>query len=401
MPPTADHDLNRPLPHHVLAGGLGPWSLYQTYPTFSWPWWRQRSLVFGSVAVLFGFAYAAWHSAGMGVWGDWPGLALRASSAAVIAVIAGPLFGTIVRNWRLPYAAERILIVLAVAMGIWIGIIANDWIEAYHRHIMDGYLGRTMDVPGIGRIVSIIAGFSIRTLTLVLVFAGGGLAIFYYLTEPRRLTNFAALRDLDTMRAHRDAADMRLAILQAQVEPHFLFNTLASVRSLIASEPERAAQTVDALSDYLRATLPRLRETGIEDATLDRQIDICTRYLDLMNVRMAGRIRVTVSAPAETRALPFPPLILLTLVENAVTHGIEPKPGPGAIIIRARLLGDDLEVAVEDDGAGLEPGAVQGVGLANVRAHLRNRFGDRASLEIEGRPEGGACATIRIRAPAR
>jgi LytS/YehU family sensor histidine kinase len=175
-------------------------------------------------------------------------------------------------------------------------------------------------------------------------------------------------------------------VLQAQVEPHFLFNTLASVRSLIASEPARAAQTIDALADYLRAALPRLREDRVEDATLDRQLDLCLGYLDLMRVRMAGRLSARVEADAAVRALPFPPLILLTLVENAVTHGVEPKPGPGEIVIRARAEDGILTVAVEDDGAGLEPGVTPGLGLANVRAQLQNLFGDRAGLEVVSRP---------------
>ncbi len=115
-----------------------------------------------------------------------------------------------------------------------------------------------------------------------------------------------------------------------------------------------------------------------------------------MNVRMAGRIDIRVEAPDAARSLPFPPLILLTLVENAVTHGIEPKPGQRTTIIRALVEGDALIVSVEDDGIGLKPGITPGLGLANVRAQLRNRFGERAALEVKARSEGGTCARIRI-----
>lgn len=115
-----------------------------------------------------------------------------------------------------------------------------------------------------------------------------------------------------------------------------------------------------------------------------------------MTVRMAGRLTVRVEADAAARARPFPPLLLLTLVENAVTHGIEPKPGPGEIAIVARVEGEALVVGVEDDGAGLEPGMTPGVGLANVRAQLQSLFGDRASLDIISRPEGGVSARIRV-----
>jgi sensor histidine kinase YesM len=222
------------------------------------------------------------------------------------------------------------------------------------------------------------------------------MAALYYVGERRRVAQYSASQQLLRIRAERDAADIRLAVLQAQVEPHFLFNTLASVRSLIASEPERAAQTVDALGDYLRATLPRLRETGVGNTTLDDQIDLCTRYLELMKVRMAGRLAVRVDADEAARALPFPPLILLTLVENAVTHGIEPKVGAGTIAIVASVGSDMLNVSVEDDGVGLVQGVSVGLGLANVRAQLSSLFGDRADLDVASRPEGGVRARIRV-----
>ena len=115
-----------------------------------------------------------------------------------------------------------------------------------------------------------------------------------------------------------------------------------------------------------------------------------------MNVRMAGRIAVRVDADDAVRALPFPPLILLTLVENAITHGLEPKVGPGTIAIAASVDGDMLVVSVEDDGVGLKPGVSSGLGLANVRAQLSSLFGARAALAVDARPEGGVSARIRV-----
>jgi sensor histidine kinase YesM len=228
------------------------------------------------------------------------------------------------------------------------------------------------------------------------ILAGGGLAVIYYLGEGRRVARFASRQQLERMRAERDAADVRLALLQAQVEPHFLFNTLASVRALIQTEPARAEQTIDALGKYLRATLPRLREGGAAETSLGEQIELCTSYLGLMNVRMAGRMAVRVEADDGVRALPFPPLILLTLVENAVTHGLEPKVGPGTISIAATAEDGMLAVSVEDDGVGLKPGVSNGLGLANVRAQLASLYGDRASLEVEARAEGGVSARIQV-----
>ncbi|MES1199081.1 MAG: histidine kinase [Pseudomonadota bacterium] len=397
---TADnHDLKSPLPHDVLAGGLGRWSLYQTYPTFSWAWLRRRAAVFCPLALLAGSAFGAWHASGMNAWGDWAPLAWRACLALLLMVTLGPLLATIVRHMRWPLAIERTLVVIVILFGLCVAVVATNWAGAYHAHLMSRYRGMSMNVSWLGQAISDFFALSINASTFVLLFSGGGLAVFYYLTERRRIARYAAQRDLSRLRAERDAADLRLAVLQAQVEPHFLFNTLASVRSLIATEPERAAQTVDALADYLRATLPRLRGAGLEDATLGNQVEISARYLDLMNVRMAGRVQVVIDLSDEARETPFPPLILLTLVENAIKHGVEPKPGPVTIAIRARVADDRLEVSVEDDGAGLRPGIVYGGGLSNVRAQLRTRFEDHAALTVEARPEGGTRATIRIPKP--
>lgn len=390
-----DDKLDARMPPGVLSD-LGRWTLYQSFRTFTWPWLLRRGILFWPLAILAGFAYAAWHASGMGAWADWPGLALRASLAALVAVTAGPLLATFVRHLRLPNGVERVLVIFAILVGMATGFAALKAASDYHAYLMTLHSSGSMNVSFFGRALSQFFRASVDASTLVLVFAGGGLAVVYYLGERQRIAQYSAREQLQRLRAERDAADMRLAVLQAQVEPHFLFNTLASVRSLILTEPERAAQTVDTLGDYLRATLPRLREAGVEEATLVKQIDLCTSYLELMNVRMAGRIAVRVEADDAVRALPFPPLILLTLVENAITHGLEPKVGPGTIAIIAAVDEDRLSVSVEDDGVGLQPGITAGLGLANVRAQLFSLFGDRAELDVASHPGGGVRARIRI-----
>ena len=390
-----DDDLRARLPRGVLSD-LGGWTLYQSFRTFTWPWLLRRGLLFWPLALLAGSAFAAYHASGMGAWSDWPPLAWRACLATLVTVTAGPALATLVRHLRAPVVLERLLVIAAIVLGLWIGLVALRWAGRYHDQLMAGYSSRPMQVGLFGRTMSQFFRASIDASAFVWVFAGGGLATVYYLGERRRIAQYQARRQVEALRAERDAADMRLAVLQAQVEPHFLFNTLASVRSLITSDPARAAQTVDALADYLRAALPRLREDRVQDATLDRQIDLCLGYLDLMRVRMAGRLSVRVEVDEATRALPFPPLILLTLVENAVTHGIEPKPGPGEIAILATADDRTLTVVVEDDGAGLQPGVTPGLGLANVRAQLLGLFGDAAGLDVTSRPGGGVAARIHV-----
>jgi LytS/YehU family sensor histidine kinase len=279
-------------------------------------------------------------------------------------------------------------------------VVALNWAGGYHHQLMHYYAGRSMDAGVFGRAMSRFLFASIDASTFALVIAGGGLAALYYLGERRRIAQYRARLQVERLRAERDMANTQLAVLQAQVEPHFLFNTLASVRSLIATEPERAAQTIDALSAYLRTTLPRLRGAQVEETTLDEQIRLCAGYLELIRVRMAGRLEVRVEASEAARALPFPPLILLTLVENAVTHGIEPKVGPAMVAIVASIEEDMLIVDVEDDGAGLEPGVTSGLGLTNVRAQLLSLFGELAALELVSRAEGGVRARIRVPLPA-
>lgn len=388
-------DLSAPLPQGVLSD-LGHWTLYQSFRTFTWRWLLRRGMLFWPLAILAGAVYATWHATTMTAWQDWPGLAWRACLAALVSVSAGPAMATFFRHLRLPTRIERPLVIAAIATGIWVGLAFLNWAGNYHEQLMMSHSGRSMNTGILGHVMAGILDHTVNASMFMVIVAGGGLATIFYFGEARRVEQHHARTQLDRIRLERDTADMRLAVLQAQVEPHFLFNTLASVRSLIASEPARAAETIDALAGYLRAAMPQFRATIAADATLGRQLDICIAYLKLMNIRTAGRIRIVVDVDANMREMSFPPLILLTLVENAVKHGIEPQLGPGTIAIIARLEEGRVIVRVEDDGQGLRPGFTPGTGLANVRAQLRNRFGERASLEVMSRSGGGVCARLTL-----
>jgi sensor histidine kinase YesM len=235
---------------------------------------------------------------------------------------------------------------------------------------------------------------------VILFIAGGGVALVAYFSERRRWAEHGRRLELERIGLQKSEADARLTLLQAQVEPHFLFNTLASVRSLIATDPARAARTVDALAEYLRATLPRLRaETGSTRSTLAGQFAICASYLELMKVRLGDRLRFELCLPEDLREADFPPLLLISLVENSIKHGVEPKPGTTRVTLTARRVfgnPDLLEVNVEDDGAGLELGMGEGTGLANVRSQLLMRFGSAATFDIAQRAGGGVIAQIKV-----
>lgn len=360
---------------------------------FSWSWFWRRALFFFPAAIVTGLAFGSWHGTSMGTMAEGLDLSARAAIACLVVVSLGPALAVLARRRGLAPRAERLWVVAAIALGLVISFAGLHLVNEYHNSLMRGHgvmqMARSSQAQTLTRVFN--AFFNQGPRWVVFFVAGGGGALISYFGESRRLA-------VARLQNQKDVVDTKLAVLQAQVEPHFLFNTLASVRSLVRADPDRAVLTIDALADYLRSTLPKFRaESGMLSSTLGEQIDRCTSYLTLMNIRMDGRMQVVVDAPPQVRDLPFPPLVLISLVENAVRHGLEAKAGQGGIWITARREGDRLDVAVEDDGAGLslEASDTGGVGLSNVRAQLQSRFGPAATLEIAARPGGGVRAVIR------
>ncbi|WP_457353597.1 sensor histidine kinase [Roseateles sp. P5_D6] len=196
----------------------------------------------------------------------------------------------------------------------------------------------------------------------------------------------------------RQVSLTELKALQAQVEPHFLFNALASLQQLIRSQPATAERFLGELHDYLRLALPSLREPM---STLEREFELARAYLTVMSTRLGERLRFGLQAEPGCDDHKLPPLMLLTLVENAVRHGIEPKPQGGRIELDARREGERLVLEVRDDGAGLQAAAAgpargQGLGLANVRDRLAGLYGEAARLSVQQRSTGGVCARIEL-----
>jgi len=207
--------------------------------------------------------------------------------------------------------------------------------------------------------------------------------------EARHATSHA-----DEEGMERRVVEARMAALQAQVEPHFLFNTLALIGQLIETDPPQAARIHQNLIDYLRATLPQMRAKG--SGTLGRQIEMSRAYLAIMQARMGARLAVSIDVQPEMLSATFPVMMLQILIENAIKHGLEPKIEGGRIDIRASVDGAMLQVDVLDDGIGFNLHAGDGIGLTNVRERLRILYGNRAQLVIEAPLTGGTRATIRI-----
>jgi len=208
------------------------------------------------------------------------------------------------------------------------------------------------------------------------------------------LTADEATQRAETEQLERTVLEARMEALQAQIEPHFLFNTLASIDQLIQTDPPRASRMQQSLIRYLRSAMPQLREG--RRPTLGQQIDLCGAFLEIMAVRMEGRLQPVVSVPEGLKSAVFPSMMLQTLVENAIKHGLEPKPEGGRLEIGAEIVDGQLAVHVLDTGVGFMPKDEGGVGLANVRERLKALYNGRAELIISVPPAGGTCATIKV-----
>jgi hypothetical protein len=186
----------------------------------------------------------------------------------------------------------------------------------------------------------------------------------------------------------------KLNLLHAQVEPHFLYNTLASAQVLTRSDPARADEMLGNLIQYLRHSLPRTEDAP---STIGEELERAQAYLDILKIRMGPRLQLQVDIPDALRGVLFPTMMLQTLVENAIKHGLEPKPGGGTVWILARPVDTAVAVTVADDGRGFTAeGGGTGVGLRNVRERLRLAYGSAASFSIVANFPSGVAATITV-----
>ena len=216
----------------------------------------------------------------------------------------------------------------------------------------------------------------------------------------RALKRRISERRKDEMAGMRETAEgkelaiAKLNLLHAQVEPHFLYNTLASAQLLARSDPAKADRMLGNLITYLRTSIPRT-----DDAmnTLGDELERAQAYLEIMRIRMGDRLAVQIEVPDALKATMLPPMMVQTLVENAIKHGLEPVPGGGTIWIRANESEGRVAVTVADDGRGFsENGGGTGIGLKNVRERLRLAYGDAASLSIVSNFPKGVAATLAV-----
>jgi signal transduction histidine kinase len=237
----------------------------------------------------------------------------------------------------------------------------------------------------------------LRNSVLITLLAGVAGSYYFYTANKSAYLQ----RKMGEARSH--ATEAQLKLLESQLEPHMLFNTLANLRVLIGSDPPRAQQMLDHMIAYLRATLNASRATT---HTLQAEFDRLRDYLELMAVRMGPRLAYTLDLPPQLAQRKVPTLLLQPIVENSIQHGLEPKVEGGCITVSAHLDGDALVLQVTDTGVGTSnpaasgkgpvPSESKGFGLTQVRERLRTLYGDRAAIDFVAEYTRGACTTARF-----
>jgi hypothetical protein len=276
--------------------------------------------------------------------------------------------------WRLVFAA---------ALGSTLGMVLVILIKGY-----------VLAVKGYA-VAEVAANTKIFVETYVGAFCNGvfvGLLFLFKYRDARAQTQLLrgeADRNLLSMQA----AEAELKLMQAQVEPHFLFNTLASVQFLTETDPPMAGLMLGHLLSYLRAAVPQLRSGS---TTLGQEAELARAYLSIMQMRMESRLKFTVDIPAALQSHSFPPMLLMSVVENAIKHGIEPRAEGGEVRIEAKQDEGALTVTVTDTGRGFADQIGQGVGLTNLRERLKALHGPRAQFMLDAILPHGAKATILI-----
>jgi signal transduction histidine kinase len=291
-------------------------------------------------------------------------LVALAIAACLVAVRALPLRGRLVQ-WILPPCA----------------VLAGSMVGEGARSLLDP----SGDVPGFFPLAGRVLHWTFVGLAVTAILACWQMNADY--------AGVAQQAEAEAARSRRALLAFELDALQRELEPHFLFNTLATIKRFGQTVPAAAQSLLDRLFAYIAAML---RTTQQQESDLGSELDLVHAYLDVCAVRMDGRLSVRDSIPPDLRASKFPPLMLGTLVENAVRHGITPSTSGGTIVLEARREGAVLEVSVQDDGVGLVGDGGTGLGLANLSTRLALLYGADASLQLREIAPHGVCATIRL-----
>lgn len=404
-PPSASDD--QPLPHG-MANKLAGWaSVARQYPIYSQTWfaYRMRSFMVPLLILALLLVLVALFAPGTAVP---PGVLYGGLLAAWLVVALGLGLGralavlVCLQKWRAPREAAGVICALLIGVLAALALTPltrvqppPDPARVATAHEVEIKRERERE----GRVVNLVVWL------IVLAWLGGTVDLVAYFRQRRMLRDALLLGQVRRYKDERDEVELQLSVLASQIEPHFLFNTLSGVRAAMLSDPARGIVLIDHLVDYLRSTIPQLRaDRAHKFVALGAQLDAVQAYLGIIAARLP-RLRVRIDCPSSLREVAIPPLMLISLVENAVKHGIELKQGPAQIIVTA-ARGDDggegegdaaamLQLSVSDDGVGFgATSSGSGIGLSNIRARLLHLYDGQASLSLRAGDNGGVVASI-------
>ncbi len=245
------------------------------------------------------------------------------------------------------------------------------------------------------RVVRVRLGEFLPQLAFLFILLSAAIKIAYARTVKAEAQAAEAHHVAEEEGLKRQLAEARMAAMQAQIEPHFLFNTLASIDHLIETDPPRASQMQKNLIALLRASMPAMRDRA---TNLGRELEVVRPYLEILKVRMGERLQAQLNVPEGLYSADFPPMMLQSLVENAIKHGLEPKADGGALTVSAEVVHGKLAVSVADTGVGFGRAATAGtgMGLQNIRERLKLIYGEAAELRIADNTPSGTRASIVV-----
>ena len=269
--------------------------------------------------------------------------------------------------------------------------ITEELAQDIRREVIDA-IGEMGDQE---RVVHVRLGNYMPQFAFLFILLSAAIKIAYARTVKAEAKAAEAHHTAEEESLKRQVVEARMAAMQAQVEPHFLFNTLASIDHLIEVDPPRASLMQKNLIALLRASMPAMRE---KTTNLGRELEVVRPYLEILKVRMQGRLRAEVTVTEGLYSAEFPPMMLQSLVENAIKHGLEPKAEGGSIAVGAEVVHGKLAVTVADTGVGFAKAATAGTGtgLSNIRERLKLIYGDAAELRITENSPTGTRVTIVV-----
>jgi len=290
-------------------------------------------------------------------------------------IISASFFQLKLKTWK---------ILLPLFIGTPIGIVIMITIQAVSLNLSFDFILSSLRVNYTGLFSILFSGLFFGAIILI---------FFVHRDRIYREENKLQTEKISNLDHKKTIAETNLRLLQAQIEPHFLFNTLSNVISLIEIEPEKSKRLLQSLTDFLRASLKRSTEI---DYSLKNELILIADYLDIFKIRLGKRLEFNIELQENINECVFPPFLLQPLVENAISHGIEPLVEGGRIDISIKKHESQLVITVFDTGKGLAPGNIKGFGLSNIRKRINSIYGANGILLIEGNKSGGVTAIIEV-----